>query len=203
MSEIKVTIAVDGETVKTIDVNVEANPIAEVPTILSPTGKVWMDRNLGAENVGDYGDLFQWGRSADGHQKRDSKVTVKVSDTITPDHDMLIKCDNNSSFDWVRPQHDELWKDGINNPCPDGFRIPTEAEWQAEIDSGFVFEMNLSLGGQRTAYGGDPMDVGEYGLYWTSDAFQVHAKYMTYTPVYAGINPYMRACGYSVRAIKE
>jgi hypothetical protein len=39
------------------------------------TGKTWMDRNLGASQVANsstdaasYGDLYQWGRRADGHQ---------------------------------------------------------------------------------------------------------------------------------------
>lgn len=38
------------------------------------TGKVWMDRNLGASQVAtsstdanSYGDLYQWGRAKDGH----------------------------------------------------------------------------------------------------------------------------------------
>ncbi|MGA1583494.1 MAG: hypothetical protein ACO4CH_09580, partial [Saprospiraceae bacterium] len=41
------------------------------------TGKTWMDRNLGASQVADsssdansYGDWYQWGRFADGHQCR-------------------------------------------------------------------------------------------------------------------------------------
>ena len=46
-------------------------------TIISPTtGKVWMDRNLGSKVVctaknhtACYGDYYQWGRNADGHEK--------------------------------------------------------------------------------------------------------------------------------------
>ena len=41
------------------------------------TGKTWMDRNLGATQVAtssadtaSYGDLYQWGRAADGHEKK-------------------------------------------------------------------------------------------------------------------------------------
>ena len=47
-------------------------------TVVNPvTGKVWLDRNLGATQVAtsctdadSYGDLYQWGRAADGHQVR-------------------------------------------------------------------------------------------------------------------------------------
>ncbi|WP_446008965.1 hypothetical protein [Candidatus Electrothrix sp.] len=50
-----------------------------IPTVTSATGKVWMDRNLGASQVATlfddtaaYGDLYQWGRPTDGHEQRDS-----------------------------------------------------------------------------------------------------------------------------------
>ncbi|MFT7002526.1 MAG: hypothetical protein ACJAVW_003569 [Spirosomataceae bacterium] len=43
------------------------------------TGKIWMDRNLGATRVATsstdayaYGDLYQWGRATDGHTLRTS-----------------------------------------------------------------------------------------------------------------------------------
>ena len=49
-------------------------------TVVNPvTGKVWLDRNLGSTQVAtsstdaaSYGDLYQWGRAADGHQVRTS-----------------------------------------------------------------------------------------------------------------------------------
>ncbi|MDO5968527.1 hypothetical protein Q4Q35_01790, partial [Flavivirga aquimarina] len=48
----------------------------------SATGKIWMDRNLGASQVATssndadaYGDLYQWGRAADGHESRTSSTT--------------------------------------------------------------------------------------------------------------------------------
>lgn len=50
------------------------------------TGKTWMDRNLGASraatsptDASSFGDLYQWGRGADGHQLRSSDTTSVVS----------------------------------------------------------------------------------------------------------------------------
>jgi hypothetical protein len=50
--------------------------------ITSPnTGRIWLDRNLGATKVADskdaadtdaYGDLYQWGRRKDGHEDREN-----------------------------------------------------------------------------------------------------------------------------------
>ena len=64
----------------------------KVVDVYSPkTGKTWMDRNLGASRAATsskdseaYGDLYQWGRAADGHQKRNSATTRKLSSTDTP-----------------------------------------------------------------------------------------------------------------------
>ena len=48
-------------------------------------GQTWMDRNLGARQVANaindvfsYGNYYQWGRSADGHE-----ITVWNGDTKT------------------------------------------------------------------------------------------------------------------------
>jgi hypothetical protein len=48
----------------------------------SKTGRVWLDRNLGATQVATsfddsaaYGDLYQWGRAKDGHEDRTRNST--------------------------------------------------------------------------------------------------------------------------------
>jgi hypothetical protein len=61
----------------------------EYKLVLSPdTGRVWLDRNLGARQVctsstdaACYGDLYQWGRAKDGHESRTSgnkAITMKT-----------------------------------------------------------------------------------------------------------------------------
>ena len=56
--------------------------------IISSTGRLWMDRNLGATQVAtsttdaaSYGDLYQWGRDSDGHQSRTSSTTTTYTNT--------------------------------------------------------------------------------------------------------------------------
>jgi hypothetical protein len=53
-----------------------------------------MDRNLGAARVATsstdeeaYGDLYQWGRGTDGHEKRGSLISSVPSDNDNPDLD--------------------------------------------------------------------------------------------------------------------
>ncbi|MCI5146530.1 MAG: hypothetical protein D3923_13640, partial [Candidatus Electrothrix sp. AR3] len=124
---------------------INALPPGPLPsnTVRSKTGEVWMDRNLGASQVAtaindglSYGDLYQWGRLTDGHEKREplSGTTVDLATSHIPGHDKFILSSGN---DWLETPNDSLWLGvyGINNPCPAGFRLPTKTEWQNEIDA--------------------------------------------------------------------
>ncbi len=107
-----------------------------------------MDRNLGASRVANsatdemaYGDLYQWGRPIDGHERRISPTTSTLSGTDVPGHGSFIKVDV-SPYDWRNPQNDTLWQgvSGPNNPCPAGFRLPMSTElnserasWESEV----------------------------------------------------------------------
>jgi hypothetical protein len=114
-----------------------SGPAAVVDVTNPATGKTWMDRNLGASQVATfpldtsaYGDLYQWGRGSDGHQCRNSPTTSTLSSTDQPGHGSFIF----SPSDWRSPQNGNLWQglSGINNPCPSGYRLPTEAELNSE-----------------------------------------------------------------------
>ncbi|MBE8190529.1 MAG: hypothetical protein HAW58_06765, partial [Candidatus Thioglobus sp.] len=103
-------------------------------------GRVWLDRNLGANSVGtdvndatSFGDYYQWGRPADGHEKRFSGVRNSGrADSITPNNNRFIA----SSSDWVTTadgvdldisgaKRRTFWSkiDGFGI-CPVGFRVP-------------------------------------------------------------------------------
>ncbi|PRB01994.1 hypothetical protein CQ046_13595 [Chryseobacterium sp. MYb7] len=128
--------------------------VTQLVEITSPlTGKVWMDRNLGANRPAlsstdhaAYGCLIQWGRLSDGHgnvtwrssTSADNKPsTTTLSSTDTPNNGGLFISTTTSNGDWRSPQNNNLWQGvaGINNPCPSGFRVPTQAEINAEIGS--------------------------------------------------------------------
>jgi len=113
--------------------------------VTSPaTGKVWLDRNIGATQVAtsvsdsnSYGFLFQFGRSADNHQFRNSATTttLEVSHTNTTSNFVL------NSNNWSNNMSSYVWQSDwegkvMNDVCPPGFRLPTLAEISAEI-SGF------------------------------------------------------------------
>lgn len=111
-----------------------------------------------ASKTGSMGDYYQWGRDADGHQKIGSGSFNLVSDNgnlpvayseyasnrakyagkyfIRPDETTTTyPADWSDNAGSVVPysNHNKLWVglNGENNPCPAGYRIPTNEEWRA------------------------------------------------------------------------
>ncbi|GAB6007870.1 fibrobacter succinogenes major paralogous domain-containing protein [Dysgonomonas reticulitermitis] len=111
------------------------------------------------------GDLYQWGRVADGHEKRNSDRYPTNDDSqengAVPDADLdandlqvssssdayhkFIKNDGIYRADWRQTQKDNLWGDGnqdedvdkvvANDPCPPGWKVPSQKQWASIFTS--------------------------------------------------------------------
>lgn len=205
----KGTVFCNGDTTEIVDVT---NPI---------TGKTWMDRNLGARRVAQsfndanaYGDRYQWGRRADGHQCSNSRVVYSFANVDTPSHRDFIG-DNVSNTDWRSPRNDNLWQgvNGINNPCPSGYRIPTQTEWEAEYQNwstqdgngAFNSRLKLSASGYRGA-DGVVASTGTNGEYSSSTISGIYFRRLganTTAMSRLNMNNGWRGGGRSVRCIKN
>lgn len=190
------------------------------PNVTNPTtGEIWMDRNLGASQVATsstdalaYGDLYQWGRAADGHESRTSGTTSTLATSDTPGHGNFITT-SSSPYDWRNPPNDNLWQgvSGTNNPCPSGYRLPTEAEWEAERSSwssnssagAIASPLKLPVAGGRFYSNGSLSDVGSLGGYWSSTVSGTDARFLYFSSSSASMFSYYRAYGFSVRCLKD
>lgn len=200
--------------------------------ISSVTGRKWLDRNLGAPGAAasyddwpNKGDLFQWGRGADGHQlinrAATSSGTTAVNGTTTilsssdaPGNTLFIM-PAQSPFDWHSPQSVNLWLEsgGINNACPVGWHVPTKTEWEAE-DLGKVQEayarLKITTGGARNFNDGLFSNTINDGLYWSSTSFNGGNGIIAYSfnfsslagPAYSS-TIHVNATGLSVRCIRD
>ena len=200
------------------DLQDQIDNIQRVGTVTSE-GQVWMDRNLGALRVAGsrsdslaYGWLYQWGRLADGHESRTSPTTSTTSSTDVPGHGYFITT-NATPFDWRDPQNDNLWQgvSGINNPCPAGFRLPTETElnierlsWASNDSAGaFASPLKLVVAGDRFHLNGALSVVGSGGSYWSSTVDGVGARHLLFDSGGAIMTVNLRARGFSVRCLQD
>ena len=196
-----------------------AGPTAIVDVTNPTTGKTWMDRNLGASRAATsstdaqaYGDLYQWGRRSDGHQCRNSVTLSSLSSTDQPNHGNFILV-TNLPFDWRSPQNNNLWQgvNGINNPCPIGYRLPTIIEYDNDVNSwssvsingAFSSNLKYSLGGNRGGLSGGIGSVGTEGVYWSSSILGGDSWFLVINSNLIGGSGVSRAKGHAVRCIKN
>lgn len=188
------------------------------PSVTNPTtGKIWMDRNLGATQVAasstyaaSYGDLYQWGRGTDGHQIRTSVSTTGQSSLTSPGADFL-----KGSSNWYTGSNpDDLWKvdgTGVNNPCPSGYRLPTDAEWDAERASwvsnnaagAMASPLKLPMAGNRFYSDGRLYYVGAYARYWSSTVSSIYSIQLQFNGSSVQMGTDNRASASSVRCLKD
>jgi len=189
-------------------------------TVNNPaTGECWLDRNLGATQVAlsstdsaAYGHLFQWGRLDDGHQVKTSGTTSTNSSGDVPGHSNFI-LEPVPSYDWRVPQNDNLWQgaSGINNPCPSGFRVPTETEmnterlsWSSNNTAGaFASPLKLPVAGNRYDSDGSLGSAGSNGYYWSSTINGTDSRNLAFSSANAYVGSNSRALGFTVRCLKD
>ena len=181
--------------------------------VTSPTtGKVWLDRNIGATQVAtsasdsnSFGFLFQFGRSADNHQFRNSSTTTtqEVSHTNTSSNFVLnynTWSANLSSYIWQSDWEGKV----MNDVCPPGFRLPTLSEISAEIggfssgnmSGAFSSFLKIPANERRDNNTGNITNYG-YAYLWLDNQSWF---YFSASGAYNGSGPIN--LGYGVRCIK-
>jgi uncharacterized protein (TIGR02145 family) len=179
-----------------------------------------------------YGDLYQWGRPTDGHEKRNSFVTNTLATSNTPKHVYFINA-STSPYDWLSGgKEDDRWTDmdkAANDPCPNGYKVPTFTQWRSIFNdrSGSYGDVSgnnnwawqtaintkgtynggslfLPAAGSRNHNGnGNLTDVGTFGIYWTSTVNGIEAHVVGFSSNGVVLDDNYRANGRSVRCVAE
>lgn len=205
--------------------------VVEYNEVTNPTTtEIWLDRNVGAQQAATasndylaYGSLFQWGRLSDGHECVNwtsatsgtamHGITSELSTTDVPGHTNFIYS-GAAPNDWRSGQNNSLWQGvpGINNPCPEGFRIPTNTELSTERgtwatnDAAGAFGSPLKFtvpGTMSGATGNSIIGEGINASMWSSTISSTQVLRMSYTQTGAYNIVGNRVAGHSVRCIKD
>jgi len=139
-------------------VTVEITQRGKTPRGVLINGVDWATHNLAShgtfvENPEDFGGLFQWGRRGDGHEQRNSRITLTRSTSNIPGHGNFI-IHTASPFDWRNPQSGNLWSTSKteNDPCPVGWRVPTSDELESLLDSGSIWTTVNGINGRLSEF---------------------------------------------------
>ena len=178
--------------------------------------KVFACYNLGATDItsdpnvpiqGIHGNYYQWGRS-----------------TAVGTTDAIIGTWNTTSA------ANGAWLDAINDPCPSGFRVPTNAQWLGVVNAAFntmtrtgtwsdsatnfttaisfgtptIKTLTLPASGSRSPTGGTLSGRGNYGIYWSSTENGTNAwnlRFLSSSSASTAISTL--TYGFSVRCVSE
>jgi hypothetical protein len=191
-----------------ITFNYGAQPVVYT-TVRAADGNIWLQQNMGSSRVAAsstdadaFGDLFQWGRWDDGHQKRTSQTS---SATPTPNNPTGLGTgsllfftsdpkwwtatpDNTDS--WTAASVQDITETNGCDPCRalgGGWHLPTQEEWQAIIDAeaitsptaAFESSLKLPVAGSRSS-SGNISSPGVRGYYWSSTISTTNVNFVKY-----------------------
>jgi hypothetical protein len=148
--------------------------------------------------------------------------TVWPSSTANNGGKFIIGKESSDFYNWRTSRNDALWGvsgtapsggvNGNNNPCPTGFRVPTNAEFDTEInswstkngDGAFNSSLRLTYCGVRFDNG--TLDkVGIEGWYWVSTNANNGTYYFkkVVSSTFGTNSPTRAAIAMAVRCIKH
>ncbi|PZF74926.1 T9SS type A sorting domain-containing protein [Taibaiella soli] len=199
-------------------------------TVRAADGNVWLQQNLGSANIAisstdsnAYGDVYQWGRWQDGHEKRLAPTSAAPA-TNDPSG---VPPGTNAFFTgtpawwtggaltdtWTAPNATSVSATNGCDPCKAigaGWRLPTQTEWQTIITNESIISpatayssnLKLTTGGNRNSSGNYDF-VGTRGYYWSSTTSSTGAKSLYYSSAITNASAGgLRAQGMSIRCLK-
>ena len=202
---------------------------------------IWAPVNCGYHKDDfKYGKLYQWGRKyGQGYDGDATTPTIEEGgiSAITGQHksksNVFFTSTSEFNSDWLYPQDSKLWNSGTdsnpvkteNDPCPEGWRVPTSAEFAELINnySSWTIDDNGRSGrwfsgtnsytasvpqvffpaaGDRSRNDGSANHRGNDGRYWSSSPRSYYAGRLWISSSNVYVDSNYRAYGYSVRCVQ-
>jgi uncharacterized protein (TIGR02145 family) len=190
----KTTLKTETETVQYVSVRAK-------------DGNVWLQQNLGAVTAATsikdslaLGDLYQWGRWNDGHQKRNPEPKIKQPFTLPHNNPSGLPLGGQRYFIatwWTIGNIDDTWESAIPtqvsdtsgcDPCKkfgNGWRLPTIEEWTTVIEaenitdniSAYNSYLKIIPAGWRSTKNTFLNGVGNATWFWSSTASTANAAF--------------------------
>lgn len=208
-------------------------------SVMEGGGYIWAPCNCGASGRGSYatnpGLLFQWGRKTPFKHENEANDlyeggNLPASAAASYENGFMNKFipNNNGDYSWLPTSTDgieKLWnlgtednpiKNKANDPCPEGWRVPTKKELSIVEGSdalsadgsskyGYLLALNIVSVGKRDEQGTSAS--GQYSGYsWTSlySNEQANGLYFEYHGSSTSeIRPYNLSNAFAIRCIKE
>ena len=208
----------------TVTASITHNGISYGAVVSPYTGKVWLDRNLGASQVctsfddaNCYGDYYQWGRNADGHEDSMSNITTTIALNVNNvGHGYFIGTFDWASVDITGTIRSANWSAiNGNSVCPIDFRVPTRAELKSELydvgsaqianrNDAFNSFLKLPSAGDRAYFLGAMANIGTAGFVWSVSSATGISDPISFSEFSASATIQgFRGHGLSVRCIKN
>lgn len=205
------------------------------PSVRAKDGKIWMQQNLGAQRVAtsmtdveSYGDLYQWGRWADGHQLRTPAPTVTAASTLSANNPSGLPAGGSKAYIsgwWNGGASTDTWNaatsSGVSatngcDPCKvlgSDWRLPTEEDWDSVLDAegitdnatAYASNLKIPAGGWRATNSPAIASAGTSSWYWSSKASGSNGAKGIWIQSSSVRKSYedARAYGTSVRCVKD
>ncbi len=194
-------------------------------------GVTWAPVNAGYDGTHLHGLIYQWHRKyGQNYNESPAPTSVQGPVSLQVANDELNKSNfyisTSGDYDCITPQQSAWSMTSDFNPCPAGWRVPTAAEFQSLISSGYTYvdvglnnqrgywfggrhntdrvgSIFISLSGYRRGSDSSPINRNITGYYWTMDSDLINARMLQMNSSTVQMNSWSRANGFSVRCVKE